>query len=287
MLAFDMNKPNPIFTWPETDPNTPPQKPEDLDRVARELWEAYLGPFRRPRPRVSTIFQGAEQHMIPTPGGAVAAWRIGEGPAVMMMHGYFDDHTLWTPLIRKLLDEGRSAVAFDLPGHGLSEGDHSTLRYGTDAALAVAKTLGPVEAMVGHSLGGLIVAQACVEGLAVNRAVIIGTTTYRSKRLAGMAAQHGLGADVIERVRELHGEAFGAIDMEGRIPDFVTDDNRGRLPPALFINSTDDEAVPAECSEAGAAIWPDSELLIISGVGHRNSARDPDTLDRIVAFTRA
>lgn len=286
MLASDMLSPNPLFNWPEADPETPPQLPGELDRVSHDLWQAYLGPFRRPRPRVATVFQDTRQHMVPSASGEVAAWRLGDGPAVMMMHGYADDHTLWTPLVQKLLARGRAVVAFDLPGHGLSHGDHSTLRYGTDAALGVAAALGPVNALVGHSLGGLIAAQACVEGLRVERAVMIGTTTRRSKRLEGMAAQRGLGADVVERVRALHAEAFGPLDMEGRIPDFVTAEVRDRLPKALFINSTEDEAVSVSCSEAGAAAWPRSELLVIHGVGHRNSARDPTVLDRIVDFTQ-
>jgi pimeloyl-ACP methyl ester carboxylesterase len=45
-----------------------------------------------------------------------------ERPPLVLLHGLTFDHTMWRPALRELelLDPGRYAVAFDLPGHGQS-----------------------------------------------------------------------------------------------------------------------------------------------------------------------
>ena len=55
--------------------------------------------------------------------GDLCSWRLGSGPAVMLVHGWQDDNSLWSPLIDELDRRGRALVAFDLPGHGASGGD--------------------------------------------------------------------------------------------------------------------------------------------------------------------
>lgn len=52
----------------------------------------------------------------PTPGGTA-----------FVVHGYFDHVGLYGHLIRHLLGRGLNVVAFDLPGHGLSDGERVTI----------------------------------------------------------------------------------------------------------------------------------------------------------------
>ena len=45
----------------------------------------------------------------------------GEGPPVILFHGFSDSADTWRPLLERFLAAGRAAVAFDQPGFGLAD----------------------------------------------------------------------------------------------------------------------------------------------------------------------
>jgi pimeloyl-ACP methyl ester carboxylesterase len=85
--------------------------------------------------------------------------RRGEGAPVVFIHGLCADLNGWRPLFR-LLPETRSALAIDLPGHGLSPlGEEASFDALVDAARSVMIEEGATSAhIVGHSLGGAVAA---------------------------------------------------------------------------------------------------------------------------------
>ena len=121
----------------------------DAAARAREFMQNLGHPRRRARPRIAPGLMDAEHRMI----DGIAAWRLGEGPAVLLVHGWEDDNSLWTPLIDALAPYGRAVVALDLPGHGFSEGDRAPLLLSAAAIAKVADAFGPIDAAVGHSFG--------------------------------------------------------------------------------------------------------------------------------------
>ena len=97
-------------------------------------------------PRLATQLAGVETLHVDTRHGNVAAWRMGTGPVVLLVHDWRDSARLWDPLMSGLLARGRSFVALDLPGHGFSEGDRCLSVEVPDAVSAVAATLAPIDA---------------------------------------------------------------------------------------------------------------------------------------------
>ncbi|WP_347354769.1 acetoin dehydrogenase dihydrolipoyllysine-residue acetyltransferase subunit [Intrasporangium sp.] len=86
----------------------------------------------------------------------------GTEPAVVLVHGYGGDKASWL-FVEEPLSDGRRVVALDLPGHGESDKDVSgvTLDSMADVVLGLVAELGIARAhLVGHSLGGAVVAAA-------------------------------------------------------------------------------------------------------------------------------
>ena len=88
----------------------------------------------------------------------------GDGPGLVLLHGYGDSADTWRPLMDRLGAVGRRAVAVDLPGFG----EASPLRPGPllpqfDAfAAAVLEEVAEGEevVLVGNSLGGVVALRA-------------------------------------------------------------------------------------------------------------------------------
>ena len=70
---------------------------------------------------------------------------------MLLVHGWEDDNSLWTPLIDALIARDRALVVFDLPAHGYSEGEWGLGPQAADGIAAVAAALGPIDAVVAHS----------------------------------------------------------------------------------------------------------------------------------------
>lgn len=110
----------------------------------------------------------------------------GQGPAVILLHGYTQTSRMWRPLMEKLQDQF-TVIAPDLPGIGDSEipKNGSDMKTAAIRVHELAKSLGIAKArVVGHDIG-LMVAYAYaaqfpaeVEKLVVMDAFIPGVTGW-------------------------------------------------------------------------------------------------------------
>ncbi len=250
-----------------------------LDEQARALLSEALTPKRRARQRLAEPLQRAQQVEVETPSGKIAAWRLGEGPAVLLVHGWQDDNSLWGPLIHALADIGIASVAFDLPGHGFSTGSNCTPVAASEAIEAVARELGPIDAVVTHSFGGPATGFALMNGFSVRRVVLVAAPRGRNKGWFRMAEERGIPVEVVHRARELYANDVG--------PERANFDLANVASPVetLVLHSMDDDAVEwDDNSQVIAQQWPNAELVLCDGLGHRMIAQDRGVIERIVTF---
>ncbi len=83
-------------------------------------------------------------------------------PAVVMVHGAIDDHSVWALQSRSLAHHGCGVLAVDLPGHGRSAGPAlASVEAAADWLLSLLAAAGVERALlVGHSMGSLIALEA-------------------------------------------------------------------------------------------------------------------------------
>ncbi len=96
----------------------------------------------------------------PSPSGVNRLWlQRGQGAPIVFVHGFGADLHGWRP-VQRLLPETRSALAIDLPGHGLTPlGAEASFAMLVEAARAALIEEGAAEAhLIGHSLGGAVAA---------------------------------------------------------------------------------------------------------------------------------
>jgi pimeloyl-ACP methyl ester carboxylesterase len=262
---------------------------DDLENEAQRLAEEARKPIRRVRPRLAQALRRGEDREVEARGGSVMAWRLGVGPATLMVHGWNDDNALWGPLIDACEKLGRAVVVLDLPGHGWSQSEALGVEAAAEAVIAVAEALGPIDSVVAHSFGCPTSIQALSQGLPAARAVLIGSPVPRTKPYedrfnhdwAQEMVDQGEDPEVVARAAQILKErlaspeaAFGEIN--GAIAQMTA--------KALILHSLDDDAAPYENAQAMADLWPGSELVLCDELGHRLIAQDPATVQRILDF---
>ena len=100
----------------------------------------------------------------------IAYYSHGESREVaVMVHGSFGSAAMWGAYVQPLVDAGFRVLSLDLAGHGASDGDVGTV----DMDGYVQNIVDVVEAedvqpalLVGHSMSGLTVLMAAVQGVA-------------------------------------------------------------------------------------------------------------------------
>ena len=102
----------------------------------------------------------------------------GAGPAVVLVHGFADDSTVWDTTTDDL-GASCTCTAVDLPAHGRSPAPTEAAAYEREALLAsidaVLDRTGPA-VYVGHSLGGYLGLAHCITRPGVLRGLVLVAT---------------------------------------------------------------------------------------------------------------
>jgi pimeloyl-ACP methyl ester carboxylesterase len=252
--------------------------------LERRVAHRFLTPRRGPE-RAGRVGLPPPDHTVRicVDGIWIAAWRWGAGPAVMLVHGWEDDHRTFAAMIAAFVARGQAVVTFDLPAHGRSDGEIAILPTIARAIEKIAQVLGPVRALAGHSFGGAAVTYAVASGFSVERAAILAAPVSLARALDFVARQLNLSPERAAGVRaELHrrtGVAIESLELEPLA---------GKLTiPALIIHSRDDRMVQVRAGERLSHAWNGSELLLVDGLGHRRILSDPALIERLLSFFRA
>ncbi len=212
----------------------------------------------------------------------LAAWAWGEGPTVVLVHGWGSGAGRMAHLAGALVDAGFRVVAHDAPAHGRSTGRFASLPEFARALRAVVATAGPVYGLVGHSLGGAAATLALHDGLPARRVVLLAppadvvvfSQAFASRVWLPMRA-HAVMRRNLETRLQMRWEDIHIPTLAPRL----------RM-PVLVIHDRDDTDVPYAHGEEIARTWPDARLVTTTGLGHRAILRDPAVVRSTVEFLR-
>jgi pimeloyl-ACP methyl ester carboxylesterase len=213
-------------------------------------------------------------------GRPLAAWRWGKGPAVLLVHGWGSRGSRLASFVAPLTGAGYSVVALDAPGHGASAGRLSSLPQFIAAIETVARELGPVAAIVAHSMGAAATTLAMSRGLRAGRVVFLAPSVDPIGYTERFAEIVGLRPDILDRMRRSIERRFGQSWDEFN----VLRPAAKMTAPLLVFHDREDRDVAWTDGQAIAAAWPGAELVSTSGLGHRRIVHDPDVVARAVSF---
>ena len=244
---------------------------------------------------------------------------VGRGPAVVLVHGLAASMYSWRYAIDPLATAGYRVIAYDNRGFGFSDkpaSGYSNAAY-VHLLFGLLDSLGVSDAvLVGHSMGGAIVADAAlarperVRGLVLVDAAGLGVGLPFMLRVAkwpivGPLFDHLRGRDATGRIlRAIYGDASRVTDQDidqyyapialpdfgrglrGILHEFSFEDLKDRLgsimTPTLVMWGTRDRLIPQQIGERMAAELPHSSLARFQAAGHALPEESPEEFNRVL-----
>ena len=214
----------------------------------------------------------------------VSFW--GQGPLVVMMHGWSGSGVQFRRLIPGLVEAGYQVAAFDAPTHGSNPGKHSHLLEFSDSLVAIQQQIGPVDTVMAHSLGGMAAVVASQRGLSARQMVLFGPHLDLQKMYQSYSDLLDLNPKLSNRIRDKIGQKMADI--------LGVDDVWALLTPAILLAQSDyqgllvydneDEEIPQDQFEAIEQHWQGCRVLKTEGLGHHHILKDETVIESVLAF---
>lgn len=257
---------------------TPPASPE-LSREAEWVARARRSRVRVPGTPGPVPFGGVRGE-----GADVEVYSWGDGPSVLLVHGWGGRATHFAAFLEPLTGAGFRALAFDAPAHGRSTGGPLTTGYAFAAAaraVADAACEGRVAGVVAHSLGAVGAAYALADGLSAERVVLLAPCCWVEATVSTFAAQFEMDAAAEARLLAAFRAEFGAgaASVEKAVAGVTAP-----LPPLRVFHDPEDREVAIAHAEAIRDCWPGARLTEVPKVGHRSILRSRSVVEQAAAF---
>ena len=218
---------------------------------------------------------------IPAIDKEVVLYQYGKSAKkVLLVHGWSGRGTQLFKIADELQKAGYSTISFDAPGHGKSPGKMTIMTDFIATIIEIDKQMGPFEAAIGHSLGGMSVLNAIKKGLKVNHAVIIGSGDIVEDIMDDFVAKLELKPKISTLLR-LHFEKKYGVKMNSYSAYLAAAEI---TIPVLVIHDQNDPEVPVKAGIHIHKYLKNGELMLTEGLGHRKILGNNAVIEKIIQF---
>ena len=216
-------------------------------------------------------------------GKNIHAYRWGEGPIVVFVHGWAGRGTQFRKFIERFTLKGFQCIAFDGPAHGQSEGKTTNLNEFKETLTALFQSLPErPTAVITHSFGGVAALYSIMEGLPVTRLVNIASPTIGDEIInTFLRAVNGsvkTGAYFKKYILQKQGrpfDEFSSLYFIKHLPHPIT---------LLLVHDEDDKEVKLIHTEELVKVYPAAYVHKTRGLGHNRILKDDEVIETCLKF---
>ena len=238
--------------------------------------------FFRPRKSLPRTVNALKRYDLPLNDERVRVYEGGEGPRVLIVHGWESSVARLEVLLQALIASNFRVVAFDMPAHGHSPAENTDIRQITNAIMTLAESAGPFVAAIGHSFGGVCLANAIKAKLKVGRLVLFSTPSSLSGMIDKYCLVLGIWRPTKARLVRAIEQRLASFELEREFDLRSILQSAGM--PTLVIHDRKDGVVPFSEGEELSRAHADIELLATNDLGHSRIIRDAQTIHKCISF---
>lgn len=256
-----------------------------LDRLSPWLaaqtgMRLFITPNRHPRSESENLLWAFGRELSVPSGRAWRRFGQERGPTILFTHGWESRGSAFHAWIRAFAETGYDVLAWDLPAHGDSPGQRTTM---IEAVTALDEDLKALKIRprfaIGHSFGGACTHWARLTGtLDPEISVAIGSPSRVENVVDQAADRFGFGPRSRQEFKRALLQRTG-IRLED--VDFRVQASRLRT-PTLLVHDRRDKEVPFSEAENLHAALPSSVLMATEGWGHRRILTAPDVIAEVL-----
>lgn len=210
----------------------------------------------------------------------VPVWSWGNGPAVLMVHGWEGYGLQFRKFIKPLVEKGYRVLTFDAPAHGECDGKQSDLPEFAETIRKIETTVGAFHGIIAHSLGGAAATLALGNGVSAKCVVLISSPASTENVMAEYATIFNLSDEVKQRMGETILQRFGK-PMEDFSPVKIA---KKLKTPVFIVHDQGDKMVKYEDALTLSAALPQPKLLVTEGLGHKRILYHRQVIDSCIRF---
>lgn len=233
--------------------------PAHAEKTARKL---LLTPVRlKPKNAEPT---GLLKGTVPCREGLLKTYTLGQGPIWILTHGWSGSSNQFYPLMQHIADSGFTAIAFDHPGHGQSEGDVGHIPAFVDGLEAILNSVDDIAGLVGHSMGTAVAIECKHPKLENKPYLLIAPVLDYLDNLFGMIERSGysmrLFNAVVEKVEKQYSYPLESVDPFNKL--------KLRTSQTVIVHDPQDRFANYRVAERAASEIDKVNLITANGQGH-------------------
>ncbi len=256
-------------------------------KAAESLFKLFCTPYSgKPKRKEPPFFKKASSVNITYKNLTIRGWQWiplqCNGNKVLVIHGFDSCSYKSESIINKLYLSGYEILAFDAPGHGISDGKTTNAKEFSECIIEIDKKFGTLYAIVAHSFGGMAAALATENYLhQLQRLVLIAPATETRRAIDSffeflkMPLKFKPAFDNI--IETLSGKDVSYFSVARSVENITT--------KTLWIHDKKDFICPIEdVIPVQEKNLPNVQFHITSGLGHNAIYRNQNVLQKIAFF---
>ncbi|WP_261904834.1 alpha/beta hydrolase [Vibrio fortis] len=249
--------------------------PSHAKKTARKL---LLTPVRS-EPKNSEP-QGLIKGEVTTRDGVLKTYSLGSGPVWVLTHGWSGTASQFYPLMEHIAAKGFTALAYDHPAHGGSDGVYGHIPAFVKGLEAILDTIEDVAGLVGHSMGTASALECKHAKLENKPLLLIAPVLDYLENLFGSVARSGYSMKLFEavvgEVEEQFNYPIQSVDPYGKLAL--------RQSNTIIVHDEKDKFTKYSVSERAANEMERVTLVTTQGQGHGRVMKCPQVFESFDAL---
>lgn len=259
-------------------------------KAAEKTFQLFCTPYSgKPQRKAPAVFHHAKKLSVTLNNLTIRGWQWqseqhNNGKKILIVHGFDSCSYKFDKYIKLLTHEGYTVLAFDAPGHGISDGKIVNALMLKNTILEIEKQFGQLYGIMAHSLGGIAAALSAEEIDTLQKLVLIAPATETQRAIDNFFKFVPLGNSIKEELVQYIIELAQQPLSYFSVVRSVQQHNK----PTLWLHDEDDWICPYEdVLPAKKLQLPHVEFYITKGMGHSKIYRDQKVSKKIIDFFNA